>query len=193
MHLPLETAKACLSAFEFHTDQPLAQAAERRTLAPEGDVRRFRSSVSGNPSGYRPVPMEFSDMTVAAEQRRLAREKRRGVDAGARPVSGERARRRGSPSEVASLADAVRERVGLPSPRAAAWIGAAVGAVAGLITATSRKKRVDGNVISGDVAVHLLNRVELLTIRLQVRHARRGMPVEIDVHRVDADASSRPS
>ena len=116
-------------------------------------------------------------MTVAAEQRRLAREQRR----------------RGSPVETSSLGDAARERAGLPSPRAAALTGAAVGVVAGLVTARSRKKRDDGNVISGDVAVQLLNRIELLTIRLQVRQARRGGPMEIDVHRVEADASSRPS
>jgi len=73
-------------------------------------------------------------------------------------------------------------------------MGAAVGAVAGLaLAATSRRRRDDGNVISGDVAVQLLNRIELLTIRLQVRQARRGGPMEIDVHRVEADASSRPS
>jgi hypothetical protein len=52
--------------------------------------------------------------------------------------------------------------------------------------------RNDGNEISGDVAVHLLDRIELLTIKLQVRQARRGGPVEIDVHRVQGDTSSRP-
>jgi endonuclease/exonuclease/phosphatase family metal-dependent hydrolase len=55
------------------------------------------------------------------------------------------------------------------------------------------KKACRGNEISGDVAVHLLNKIELLTIRLKVRQARRGGPAEIDVHRVMADASSRPS
>jgi hypothetical protein len=36
-----------------------------------------------------------------------------------------------------------------------------------------------------------LNRIELLTIRLQVRHAQRGGPAELDVHRVQRGVSSR--
>jgi hypothetical protein len=52
--------------------------------------------------------------------------------------------------------------------------------------------RRGGNEVAGDVAIHLLNRIELLTIRLHVRQARSGGPAEIDVHRVQADASSRP-
>jgi hypothetical protein len=63
----------------------------------------------------------------------------------------------------------------------------------GVLTAVLlQKMRNDGNEISGDVAVHLLDRIELLTIKLQVRQARRGGPVEIDVHRVQGDTSSRP-
>jgi hypothetical protein len=73
---------------------------------------------------------------------------------------------------------------------AAALVGAAVGVLTGVLV--KKKMRSDGNEISGDVAVHLLNRIELLTIRLQVRQARRGGPAEIDVHRVQADTSSRP-
>jgi hypothetical protein len=64
-----------------------------------------------------------------------------------------------------------------------------VGVLTGVLL---KKMRNDGNEISGDVAVHLLDRIELLTIKLQVRQARRGGPVEIDVHRVQGDTSSRP-
>jgi hypothetical protein len=71
----------------------------------------------------------------------------------------------------------------------AALVGAAVGVLTGVLL---KKMRNDGNEISGDVAVHLLDRIELLTIKLQVRQARRGGPVEIDVHRVQGDTSSRP-
>jgi hypothetical protein len=66
----------------------------------------------------------------------------------------------------------------------------AVGALT--VLAVGQRLRNRGNEISGDVAVHLLNRIELLTIRLQVRQARNRRPAKIDVHRVEADASSRP-
>ena len=85
--------------------------------------------------------------------------------------------------------DSVRERVGRISPGAAALVGAAVGVLTGVVVGKNARNR--GTEISGDVAVHLLKRVELLTIRLQVRQARRGGPAEIDVRRVPADASSR--
>jgi hypothetical protein len=55
-----------------------------------------------------------------------------------------------------------------------------------------KKMRSDGNEISGDIAVHLLNKIELLTIRVQVRQARRDGSAEIDVHHVPANTSSRP-
>ena len=134
-------------------------------------------------------------MTPTAEQRRLGREKRRDVLSGVRETSDETAPKGIWPSEIPTLRDFVRARAMhmRTSPRAATTFGAVLGVVAGLVAAARRTNDDDGNVISGDVAVHLLNRIELLTIRLQVRHARQRGPSEIDVHRVDADASSRGS
>ena len=81
-------------------------------------------------------------------------------------------------------------RVKQAQPRVLALVGAAVGVLTGVLV--ERRRRSAGNEISGDVAVHLLNRIELLTIRVQVRQARSGGPAEIDVHHVQADTSSRP-
>jgi hypothetical protein len=74
------------------------------------------------------------------------------------------------------------------SPGAAALVSAAVGVLAGLLVGREAHKR--GNEITGEVAVHLLNKVELLTIRLQVRQARRSGPAVIDVHHVRAGVTS---
>jgi hypothetical protein len=133
-------------------------------------------------------------VTAAAEQRRRNREKRREIVAAANG-SEERARGGDPWTEIVNMEQSGRERVGQASPRAAAIGGAVVGvAVAvGVVAAARWKNRNDGNSISGEVAVHLLNRIELLTIRLQVRHAARRVPTEIDVHRVGADTSSRAS
>jgi hypothetical protein len=137
----------------------------------------------------RPAPI--ANITAAAEQRRLGRENRRDVRAGATQTSYESPPVDGTRNEITDLGQTVREHLRQTSPRAAVTLGAVVGVVAGLVTAARRTNANDGNVISGAVAVHLLNRVELLTIRLQVRHARRGVPTQIDVHRVEADGSSR--
>jgi hypothetical protein len=128
-------------------------------------------------------------MTAAAEQRRLNREKRREIVA--TNGSGQSTRRSNSSREAANVEESVR-RLWRASPRVVIG-GAVVGAVVGIVAAARGKNRDDGNAISGEVAVHLLNKVELLTIRLQVRQASRRVPTEIDVHRVDADTSSRTS
>jgi hypothetical protein len=133
----------------------------------------------------------MAELTTAAEQRRLGREKRRDVVAGAQQTPEENPRRPDPRRELAELRNSVQERVQLTPSRAAVLVGAAAGVVAGVATSTARKNRHEGNVISGDVAIHLLNRIELLTIRLQVRHTARGAPSLIDVHRVEPDASSR--
>jgi hypothetical protein len=134
-----------------------------------------------------------ADMTASAEQRRLGRQKRREFVAGAPQTSEATVPRRAWRDEVAIIRDLVRGRAMRPSPPAAVTFGAVVGVAAGLLAVARKKDDDQGNVVSGDVAVHLLNRIELLTIRLQVRHARGGVPTEIDVHRVEADASSRAS
>jgi hypothetical protein len=85
----------------------------------------------------------------------------------------------------------VLERVRQASPGASALAGAAVGVLTGVLVGRETGKR--GNEVVGDVAVHLLNRIELLTIRLRVRQAPRGGPAEIDVHRVQHGVSSRSS
>jgi hypothetical protein len=158
-----------------------------------GGSERFVSSVLGN-HGRMARPTPIADITDAAEQRRLAREKRRDPLVGVSHESYDSPRLGGTSNEIADLRHSVAELLRDTSPRAAATLGAVVlGMVAGLVTAARRTNDKDGNVISGDVAVHLLNRVELLTIRLQVRHARRDMPTEIDVHRVEAHGSSRAS
>jgi len=162
-------------------------------MARLGGSERFVSSVLGN-LGRMARPTPIADITDAAKQRRLGREKRRDPLVGVSHESYESPRLGGTSDEIAELGHSVREHLRQTSPRAAAALGAVlVGVVAGLVTAARRTNDKEGNVISGDVAVHLLNRVELLTIRLQVRHARRGMPTEIDIHRVEADASSRAS
>jgi hypothetical protein len=128
-------------------------------------------------------------MTAAAarDQRRLSRERRRDLSV----ASGERStsQRGGSRNGVTAATHSLRERVRRTPPGAAAAVGAAAGLLTGVVVGKKALNR--GNEISGDVAVHLLNKIELLTIRLQVRQARRGKPAEIDVHRVQADASSK--
>jgi hypothetical protein len=124
----------------------------------------------------------------ARDQRRLGREKRREMTAGSRERSAEPSPSGDSRGE-GSAAASVRKRLTQTPPGAAALVGAAVGVLTAVLL---QKMRNDGNEISGDVAVHLLDRIELLTIKLQVRQARRGGPVEIDVHRVQGDTSSRP-
>ena len=81
------------------------------------------------------------------------------------------------------MGDSVRRS--MSQPAAVALVGAAVGALTAVWV--GKKMRNGGNEISGDVAVHLLKRIELLTIRLQVRQARKGGPAKIDVRRVRAD------
>jgi hypothetical protein len=94
-------------------------------------------------------------------------------------------------SEItAASAQSMPERKRRISPRTKVVLGTAAGLLAGLLVGRDARKR--GNEITGDVAVHLLNKIELLTIRLQVRQARRGGPTEIDVHHVRADTTSRP-
>lgn len=114
--------------------------------------------------------MAATSATAARDQRRLGREKRRDAAAGS-----------GQPST-----DSPTRHI---PPRTTAVLGTAVGLLAGLLVGREAHKR--GNEITGDVAVHLLNRIELLTIRLHARQARRGGPTQIDVHHVRADAASR--
>ena len=135
----------------------------------------------------------MADMTAPAarDEPRLGREKRREMALG----SGERSARPSapgaSPSEAAEASgESMPAHLREISPGATALVGGAVGLLAGVLV--GRGTRKGGNEIVGDVALHLLNKIELLTIRLQVRQARRGGPTEIDVHHVRADAKSRP-
>lgn len=133
--------------------------------------------------------MAATTATTAQDQRRQGRERRRKVASGAgEPTDSSPPDR--SLSEITAAMELLPERLSQRSPGATALVGAAVGVFTGLLV--GRKMRKRGNEITGDVAVHLLNKVELLTIRLQVRQARRGGPAEIDVHHVKADATSRP-
>lgn len=118
--------------------------------------------------------MAATTATAARDQRQRGRERRRETVAGSRKRSTE----------------PMPERSSNIWPASTALVGAAAGVLTGLLL--GRKTRSRGNEITGDVAVHLLNRIELLTIRLQVRQARRGGPAEIDVHRVRANVTSRP-
>lgn len=133
-----------------------------------------------------PMPLDTSSAR-GRDQRRLGREKRREAAASAaqtaEPSASNDAVAVGSAQDE-SEPDTVKR----PPPRALLLIGAAVGVVAGVLIEQRRRKQ--GNEISGDVAVHLLNKIELLTIRLQVRQARRAGSAEIDVHHAGADASS---
>ena len=127
--------------------------------------------------------------TASRDQRRLGREKRRGTVAEAGEASTEPATP-GRLGKITTAAESVPERMSRISPGTAALVGAAAGVLTGLLVGRETRKR--GNEITGDVAVHLLNKIELLTIRLQVRQARRGGPAEIDVHHVSANAKSQP-
>lgn len=128
--------------------------------------------------------------TGSRDQRRLGREKRRRTIAG----SGEASMHPASPGpglgEITTTAESKPERLGRISPGTAALVGAATGLLTGFLVERETRKRA--NEITGDVAVHLLNKIELLTIRLQARQARRGGPIEIDVHQVPASAKSKP-
>lgn len=93
-------------------------------------------------------------------------------------------------SETATVAESAPDRMSRTSPGTAALVGATAGVLTGLVVGQATRKR--GNEITGDVAVHLLNKIEFLTIRLQVRHARRGGSAEIDVHHVPASGKSQP-
>jgi hypothetical protein len=110
--------------------------------------------------------------TAQRDQRRLGREQRRdrivgsGEQSAASPLTGN------SGSEGKTAGDPVRDRLRQPPPSvAAALVGAAAGLLIGVVV--GHKTRNRGNEISGDVAVYLLKRIELLTIKLQARQARR--------------------
>jgi len=125
-------------------------------------------------------------MTDAVEQRRRAREMRR-AGPWTPPRNGSLGYWR---SEITNRSALLRARLpDAPGVRAVS-AGAAAGVLAGLLAAGRKARRKDGNVVSGEVAVHLLNRIELLNVRLQLRHARRTLPTRIDVHHVSADASA---
>jgi hypothetical protein len=94
-----------------------------------------------------------------------------------------------SSREITAAAESMAEPTRQVSPGTTAIVSAAVGVLAGMFVGRAKRKR--GNEITGDVAVHLLNKIELLTIRLQVRQARRGGPTGIDVHHVRGDTTSR--
>jgi hypothetical protein len=126
---------------------------------------------------------------AARSQRRSGREKKRANDHGSWTADGEASPGGDAWGEVTAGEKLVPDRAIRPPRGAAALVGAAVGFLAGVAVGKMRNR---GNEISGDVAVHLLNRIELLTIRFQVRQAQQGGPAEVAVHRVHADASSRP-
>jgi len=48
-------------------------------------------------------------------------------------------------------------------------VGAALGA-----TAAAKKARRDGNTVAGEVTIHLLDKIELLTIQLDIRHVPKA-------------------
>ena len=88
-------------------------------------------------------------------------------------------------SALARLTGLVGSRVPRTQPRVALLLGAAVGAAVGA-AAAAKKADGDGNTISGDVAIHLLNKIELVTIRLEVRQvpkAGKGSSSALDLHR----------
>jgi hypothetical protein len=155
-----------------------------------------------------------SDRNAAAEERRVHREGRREAIAqdrgrSSRPTSGEAQRAvRNSLSGIADVPAVIAERVraevsknadSLSRPMrglrmsqvgtgTAVTIGAILG-VAGAVKVANRSER-DGNTVSGEVAVHLLKKIELLTIRLQVRQAKNGVNSRdrigaFDVHRAE--------
>lgn len=120
--------------------------------------------------------------TDARDQRRARRERRRELTTEtAEPIQAN-SRNADSGSGMTAADDSVRERVRGTSPGTAALVGAALGVLAGVVLGQRRWQR--GNEISGDIAVHLLKKIELLTVRMDVRQARRGGPAEIEVRRV---------
>jgi hypothetical protein len=121
--------------------------------------------------------------TAARERRRLEREQRRDSIVGSGEQPAEPSPAADSGSEAKTADDSVRERVRQTPPSVAALVGAAAGLLIGV--AVGQRTRNRGNEISGDVAVYLLKKIELLTIKLQARQARRGGRAEIDVHRAE--------
>ena len=90
---------------------------------------------------------------------------------------------------VARLGRVPGLRTARAEPRIALILGAVVGAAVGA-AAAGKQAEGDGNTIAGEVAVHLLDRIELLTVKLEVRHApkARGLASkrisgDFDVHR----------
>jgi hypothetical protein len=80
-------------------------------------------------------------------------------------------------------------------PRTAFLLGAAAGAAVGA-TAAAKKAERDGNTIAGEVAIHLLDKIELLTIKLAVRQVPKARALGskrlsggFDVHRNRDNAS----
>jgi hypothetical protein len=122
-------------------------------------------------------------MTDAVEQRRRARETRRAVVTGPWELP-----KNGSVgqwgSEITNRSADLRARLSGRPGVGAVSAGVVVGVPAGLLAVGRKAKGKDGNVVSGEVAVHLLNRIELLNVRLQLRHAHRTLPTRIDVHHV---------
>jgi hypothetical protein len=126
--------------------------------------------------------------TAGREERRRRRGERRELNGGPGESQSRSSAPAGSLSEITAAAESLPERMRRISPGTTAVAGVAVGVLTGLLVGRATRKR--GNEITGDVAVHLLNKIELLTIRLKARQGPRGGPPEIDVHHVEADATS---
>lgn len=150
-----------------------------------------------------------SDRSAAAEERRVHREQRRDVFAQGRPRSngsnsGSSRRAASSVAGFAEVPAVIAQRVrsgisknadflrgplrNLRNEELGMGAAAAIGAILGVVGAAKvdRRRRQDGNTVSGEVAVHLLNKIELLTLRLQIRQARNSPNsndrVSLDVH-----------
>jgi hypothetical protein len=79
-------------------------------------------------------------------------------------------------ARLAPLARAGRSsvlRMARVESRTALLLGAAVGSALGATAAAKRAGR-DGNTIAGEVAIHLLDRIELLTIQLEVQQVPKA-------------------
>jgi hypothetical protein len=156
-------------------------------MAPNNDRSNASKDGGRATAGRRSSRGVSGDRAAAAAKRRLDREKRRGRVTQDSPRATQAAFA-GVPSfrNVAALTQATRATtlaafrqlfeggVRQTRPAAAVAIAAGLGAAAVAAREAMGGSAAHGNAISGDVAIHLFKRIELLTIRLEVRQAPNG-------------------
>jgi hypothetical protein len=155
-------------------------AAAKRASVSRGRMRELAQRGSGQTGPESAEPREerdnVSDDTSAMVKRRIERDKRREV----RAKSGQRSDETSSPREnggspevsrnPGSTGELIADFLNRTPLAAVLGAGAVVGAAAGAVTA-AKVPRNQKDRIAGEVKVDLLNKIELLTIRLRLHRA----------------------